>query len=89
MVPSDDDGDDDGVLNVCDEISSFSFYDDDDVKHHQKNNDAVMTILPSPLMMPLLDSYSAQASKIVVFNGRVEKGVYDESRKNPVNTSFL
>ena len=34
MVCSDDDGDDDGIVNVC----------DDDLKRHQKNNDAVMTI---------------------------------------------
>ena len=31
MVPSEDDGDDDNILSVCDEISSFGFYDDDDV----------------------------------------------------------
>ena len=45
MVPSDYGGDHDGILSVCDEISSFGFYDDadDDVKCHQKN-DAVMTI---------------------------------------------
>ena len=42
-APSDDDGDDDSILSVCDEISSFGFYDNDDVKRHQKN-DAVMTI---------------------------------------------
>ena len=36
MVPSDDD--DDGILSVCDEISSLGFKDDDDddVMHHQK-----------------------------------------------------
>ena len=44
MVRSDDDGDDDSIVNVCDEISSFGFYDDDDEKRHQKNYDAVMTI---------------------------------------------
>ena len=37
--------DDDGILSVSYEISSFCFYsdDDDDVKRHQKN-DGVMTI---------------------------------------------
>ena len=41
-VPSDDDG----ILSVCDKISSFGFYDDDDddVKRYQKVNNAVMTI---------------------------------------------
>ena len=43
-VRSDDDGDDDGIGNICDEILSFGFYDDDDVKRHQKNYDSVMTI---------------------------------------------
>ena len=33
-VPSDDD--DDGILTVGDEISSFGFLDDDDVMRHQK-----------------------------------------------------
>ena len=35
-VMSDDDDDDDGILTVGDEISSFSFLDDDDVMRHQK-----------------------------------------------------
>ena len=43
-VRSDDDGDDDGIGNTCDEILSFGFYADDDVKRHQKNYDSVMTI---------------------------------------------
>ena len=43
-VPSDDGGDDEGILNVCDKISSFGFYDDNDVKRYQKINNAVMTI---------------------------------------------
>ena len=40
------DDDDDGILSVSDEISSFGFYsdDDDDVKRHQNINNAVMTI---------------------------------------------
>ena len=47
-VHSDDDGDDDGIVNICDKISSFGFYDDNDndndIKRHQKNYDAVMTL---------------------------------------------
>ena len=43
-VPSDDGGDDEGILNVCDKISSFGFYDDNDVKRYQKINNAVMSI---------------------------------------------
>ena len=56
-VLSDDDDDDDSILSVSDDISSFGFYsdDDDDVKHHQKINDGVMTIQPSPLMTPPLE----------------------------------
>ena len=44
MVLSDDD--DDGILSISDEISSFGFYsdDDNDVKRHQKINNADMTI---------------------------------------------
>ena len=40
------DDDDDGILSVSDEISSFGFYsdDDNDVKRHQKINNADMTI---------------------------------------------
>ena len=55
-VLSVDDDDDDGILSVSDEISSFGFHydDDDDVKRHQKINNAVMTIWPSPLMTPPL-----------------------------------
>ena len=62
-VPFDDDSDDDGVLNVCDEISSFGFYDDN-VNHHQKNNDVVMTILPSPLMTPPLERYILHGNRL-------------------------
>ena len=45
-VLSDDDDDGDGILSISDEISSFGFQsdDDDDVKRHQKINNAIMTI---------------------------------------------
>ena len=60
MVPSDDD--DDGILSVCDEISSLGFKDDDDddVMHHQKkwrcHDDLAVTV--NDAARPLVKTFS-------------------------------